>query len=175
MTINKQIVYYDPQSKGKLNTWASETHGKHHYFPDKGLRGPVIVFDMLNDNKKNMWATLNFHRATLYAMAKNLKIEHEEERLPIFEITEKLTAENKCIIPECMNCSVDPACAKEGVNTIRFLQVIQRYTMQGIFFKLMKNMRAEGIDNKSGKNYKRTVIPPHLLITEDGVLQCVQN
>jgi hypothetical protein len=172
VTINKQIVYYDPKSEGKLNNWASETLGKHHYFPDKGLRGPVIVFDMLGDNKKSMWATLNFHRASLYAMVKNLKMEDDEEKLPVFELTEKLTAEEKCIIPKCMNCLVDPASYGDGeVNTRRGFPLLYRFSMQGIFLKLMKNMRAEGIDNKSGKNYKRTVIPPHCLITKEGILQ----
>jgi len=94
---NKQIIYYDPTSKGKPNDWVLDRYGFVHPLAHH-LKGAVIVFEMLNDNCPKNWATLNFYRANMYAKVENsnnLSLQPEQ----ISEITENWTKQNNCVIP----------------------------------------------------------------------------
>ena len=154
---NKQIIYYDPTSKGKPNDWVMDRYGGVHPFQHH-LKGPVIVFEMLNDNCPKNWATLNFYRASMYAKVENwnnLSLEPEK----IGELTEKWTKQNKCVIPNCSNCSIGQlevenqtaqgfSRSTEGA-TKRHVRLIERYGKQILYVEYLKYLKAEGITNKS--------------------------
>jgi len=154
---NKQIIYYDPTSEGKPNDWVMDRYGHVHPFPNY-LKGPVIVFEMLNDNCPKNWATLNFYRANMYAKVENsnnLSLKPEQ----ISEITENWTKQNKCVIPNCSNCSIERfegeiqtaqglSIPTEGLSK-RCVRLRERYGKQILYVEYLKQLKAEGITNRS--------------------------
>ena len=101
-------MYYDTESKGKPNDWVAETY-ENHYLPEGGIKGPVMVFEMLNNNKKDNWATLNFHRAIMYMRTKTSQsIQKSYHITEISDFIESWTTKDKCTISKCLNCQLEP-------------------------------------------------------------------
>lgn len=168
--LNKEMVYYDLNSKDKLNDWYKKHCSRYMSTQDNTeVRGPIMYFSCLHDNHEQFWTTLNFHRANFSKMIemsdggiRQSALFYMKINYYVRELMEELTQTDSCPIENCLKCSTDQSeysfephhFCQEGkfYHTRRCESVLMRQGMQTTFLASIASSLANGLQTSDRPN-----------------------